>query len=421
MNHLLRLEDPRALALADQLLVSFGTFVVTLVAARSLSTTDFSTLTLTLLISMLMANIHRAAVTQPANVLGATEKAPAAQVRLARTLTLSSALAVMSVAVFVAVGAVVGLAALDMLLGWLVFAVFSYQDTLRRHAYTRHDLRVALTLSTLAQLFLFGGLGLLHIAGWASKESFLVVMASSSGVAAAWGAWRLEARPQWHLSAAQAVWSENRPIATWLLLTVAAVWGASQLYMFLGAALGPLAVAYLAASRNILNALHVLSQTLANYIPSRVAICLAEEGVPGVKRFLYRNLLTTAALASVFLLAIFLAAEPLLHLLYGESFVAAAAVLCILAVGYVMSLFGTVLGTFCFGLGDSRSGLVANLTGVVFTLSAGLWMTMNHGLEGLAWALTVSLSVIAASQGCFLVKTLRTASERFSQPARHGV
>jgi O-antigen/teichoic acid export membrane protein len=402
-----RLQQARSLALADQLLVSAGTFTVTLVAARTLETAAFSTLSLTLLICLLMASVHRAVITQPANVLGATETATASHARLQRSLALNLLLALPAAAVFAVAGALLDLGADMTVLGWLSYAAFSYQDTLRRHGYTVADLRSALLISGLSQGVLFALMALAGALGTIRSTTLLGVMIAGSLVSTVWGLVRFGVRPACGLVQARLAWQEHRPMALWLLLTVATVWGTAQLYHLMGAALGPTAVAFLAAGRNLLNVLGLLTQTVANYTPSRVTLRLQTQGLPGVRQLLRQYALATGLAGAAFLVATMAAAEWVLMLLYGESFRAAAGLLQIMAIGYALSLWGTVFGSFCIGLSDSRSSFHANAAGSLCTLTLGVWATAHHGLYGLAWAMVCSLAIATITQACLLQRRLR--------------
>lgn len=405
-----RWRDRRVLALLDQVLVSAGTFLTTLLAARTLDTPVFSALSLTLLVSLLLANLHRAVITQPLNVLGASEGASASRSRLRGTLSLNGSFVALALPVFMAIGALVDLAARDILLGWLAFAAFAYQDTLRRHAYTLGDMNLVLSLSAASQLLLWCMLGLALAAGLKDSAAFLLALCFSAAAATLWGLRRLRIRLSWSWAGSSDTWREHRPVAAWLVLTVVAIWGASQLYLLLAAALGPLAVAHLAAARNLLNVMGLFSQTISNYAPSRVTSHLQAGGIGAVRQLLRKYVLAATAGSVAFLALIASCGEFLLECLYGAPFRAAAPLLLVMAAGYVMILWGTVFGSFSLGLSDSRSGFLSHLAATLFTLTAGIWMTRHLGLTGLVWGLFASLAIAAIAQGASLLHRMHAVN-----------
>ncbi|MDH4053327.1 MAG: hypothetical protein OEU93_17300, partial [Rubrivivax sp.] len=183
-----RARAPAALALTDQLVVSGCNFGSAVIVARELPTHDFGLFSLAAMCCLFLSNLHRAALTQPMNVLGASDTPDQIGRRLAGLLRLH--------------GLIVPLAAAALLLAaWLLFpdagivlaaivyfTCFALQETLRRYWYTRVAIREALVNDVLS----YGGqlAALLVLAGvdGLSGASALSAMAATSLLAFAIGA-----------------------------------------------------------------------------------------------------------------------------------------------------------------------------------------------------------------------------------------
>jgi O-antigen/teichoic acid export membrane protein len=180
---------------------------------------------------------------------------------------------------------------------------------------------------------------------------------------------------------------------------VLAVWGASQLYPFLLAALGPAAVATYVACRNLLNATGIMVQSVGNYLPVRAAALLRRSGKAALRSHLLRTLAQAAAVGVLFVLLIVLAAGPLMHLAYGGLYDSAASLLRTLALATLFSLLGAVLGAYSLAMEDSRASFLANLGATGVALTAGAWLIHVDGLQGAAIAATLSTATSMMLQG----------------------
>jgi O-antigen/teichoic acid export membrane protein len=409
------MSEPRTLAIVDQCIVSCGNFVAMLLIGRHLPASDFGLFSLAMLAVLFLSNLHRALVTQPLNVLGASDDNVTLSTRLA--VLLHAHLIVVPAAIVFLIGLSVWFFPLPALvLGACCYlSAFFLQETLRRYWYTvgRID-RAAIN-----DLIAYGGQAvLLAVCStyWTLDGAWsFVIMAVTSLAAALAGLCTVGGVTMPDMGAARVVGAQHWTLSRWLMLTVLALWGSSQMYPFLIASLGPAAIAYFAVCRNLLNAMNVVVQSVINYLPTRAAVLLKTEGEAEFRRHLLTTLIRAGLGSAAFLAVTQVLAYPALHLLYGGTYDAAAPLLRVLSSGVMFSLLGAVLGSYSLAMHDSRSTFLANLGGSVFTFTGGLWLIHTHGIYGAAIAGCMSLAVAAVLQGLFVVRGLNRLQ---SQAAR---
>ncbi|OGB22798.1 MAG: hypothetical protein A3I66_12880 [Burkholderiales bacterium RIFCSPLOWO2_02_FULL_57_36] len=393
------LVDQRLLALTDQGVVSAGNFLTLLYIGRQLPSEDFGLFSLAMMGTLFLANMHRALFTQPLNILGAAEEPSQLGGRVlallrAHLLAIPLAIAfliILSLGFFPQKALLFGCAA--------YIGCFFMQEMLRRYWYTEDRIDLALGNDVVS----YGGqLLVLVLADMVWKidgSSTFLIMAATSLAAFLLGLRKMKIPAATAHRPAGDILLQHWTLSKWLMLTVLAVWGASQIYPFLLSPLGPVAVASFAACRNLLNAMGVVIQSVANYLPVRAAALLHQHGKNSFRRHLLRNLGRSSLFGALFVLAVLLSSDALMHATYGGTYDAAAPLLRILAVGTFFSLIGTVLGAYSLAMEDSRSSFLANLGATGFTFTVGLWLIQAHGISGAAAATTLSVAVSMLLQG----------------------
>lgn len=383
---------PGTLAFADQALVSAGNFFSLLLIARHLAAEKFGLFSLAMMSLLFMANLHRAIFTQPLNILGAAESLPCVTGRM-WTLLRAQLLAIPLAALLLTGLSLHFFPQAALLFGTICYvAGFYLQEMSRRYWYTVHRLERAIASDVIS----YGGqlalLALLAASGRLDGAIALATMGAASFAAFLFDLWRMKPAPglTGHaLRPLRLLFIQHWPLSRWLLLTVLAMWGGSQLYPFLLAALGPVAVASYVACRNLLNAIGVLIQSVGNYLPVRAASLLKRRGKLALRSHLLRTLAQAASFGLAFVLLIVLAAGPLMHLVYGGRYDSAAPLLRMLALATLFTLLGAVLGAYSLAMEDSRASFVANLGATCVALTLGIWLIHTHGLQGAAIAATL--------------------------------
>jgi O-antigen/teichoic acid export membrane protein len=149
--------------------------------------------------------------------------------------------------------------------------------------------------------------------------------------------------------------------------------------------------------------MHVVVQAVTNYLPSRAASLLKRDGERAFRRHVIRTSLQAALLAVLFILAMQVAALPVLHVLYRGHYDSAEPLLRALAICMLPSLLGAVVGSYSLAMHDSRSTFFANFGSAVFTFTGGLWLINAFGAIGAMTAVSLSLTVATLLQSGFLM------------------
>jgi O-antigen/teichoic acid export membrane protein len=403
--------EPRVLAFVDQMLVSGGNFFSLLLIGRHLAAENFGPFSLAMMSLVFVANLHRALFTQPLNILGAAESLPCVTGRLLALLR--AQMLAIPLAVLLLAGFSFGFFPHAALLfgGTCYIAGFYLQEMSRRYWYTVHRVERAVASDAISYGGQLVALAAMASAGALDGANALAAMGAASFAAFLFDLWRMELGEADRAREACPVFVQHWALSRWLLLTVLAVWGASQLYPFLLAALGPAAVATYVACRNLLNATGIMVQSVGNYLPVRAAALLHLSGKAALRSHLLRTLAQAASIGVLFVLLIVLAAGPLMHLAYGGLYDSAASLLRTLALATLFSLLGAVLGAYSLAMEDSRASFLANLGATGVALTAGAWLIRAHGLQGAAVAATLSTATSMALQGALVWMRLHRLPE----------
>lgn len=387
------------LALLDQCVVSGSNFLLLLYLGRQLPAGDFGAFSLAVMSTLFLANLHRATVTRPLNLLGANESEAQRLLRL-RTLLKAHWLLIPVAGIVLFALSLHFFSDISLWLAACAYiALFYLQDSTRRYWYTSGQIIRAMSGDSIA----YGGQLLLILvvstAYSLDAASALLLISLPFGVAFLRD-WSALPRPEAGLKCSlPELVREHWQLSRWLLLTVFVVWTASQLYPFLLAGVGPVAVAAFMASRNLLNAINLLVQSLDNYLPSRLAALLGEKGPEALCRHLWLTMAQVGTLGLGFVVLIWLSADALLHVIYGGTYDGTGNLLRILAIGSFCALIGTVLGAYSLAMHDTRAPFLANLGATAVTATVGLWLVSAHGVVGAAMGATLSFAAAMLLQG----------------------
>lgn len=397
-----RRDDPRALALADQIVVSGCNFGTTIVVARALTAEGFGFFSLASMTCLFLTNLHRAGLTQPLNVIGSSEDRAELARRLASLLRAQTAILPLAA---VAIAAVAPLLFPDAALTVAViayFTSFAMQETLRRYWYTSGEIGAALRNDLVGYALQLAALAALAALDALNGSTAFLAMAATSMLAFVAGIRRIGTRAFDRSLPAWGTLIEHWPLAKWLLLTVLAVWGAGQAYPLLMVPLGAAAVATFTACRVLLNAMGFVVQSVNNYIPTQAAKTLREDGKKAFSQSVMRTCAMALLAGIAFVALIDFFADDLLAFVYAGRYDHAAPVLRILAWGTACSYLGAILGAYALAMQDSRSNFLSNLGASVVTFTVGIWLIHAHGILGAAFAAVFSLATAMGLQAMFV-------------------
>jgi O-antigen/teichoic acid export membrane protein len=376
-------------ALADQALISAANFVLMVLLARELGPQAFGGFVLAQAVLMFTNNVQLALFAQPHNVLGApkhgdeyaryTRSVLAAQIAFA----FAASLVVFCVGVFFLHSSM----SFGPLLLVLAFTLLSWQlqDFLRRVFYTHGDFTCAFQNNLLAYGVQLTGVLML----WHAEQLTASLAMAAIGVGAFCGlvlaVWQLRTvliGPLRWTNVRMDV-SANWRFGQWLLGSVIAGWLSAQLYYILTAVfVGTAATGGMRATQNVVAPTHVLLKSMEAMVPARSARILADEGVPGLRRFSLKIGSAMGGAMLAYCALAFVAAEPIIRFLVGDQYVAYAWVARVFAISYMLTFLATVSSTVLTGMGNSKSVFRATIASAFVVLTFGIWAVASFGLPG---------------------------------------
>ena len=394
---------PASWAVYDQILVSGANFLSTMLIAKMLSVDDFAMYSLASLAVLFFSSFQRTLITQPMNVLGATESLSQLSDRYISLLRLQRIL--IPLAIFFMV--LLGTAFFPHV--WIVFAACAYlaafflQELVRRFYYTRNKIDLALHNDLIG----YGGqlalLTLIWVCEMHNAALAFFALAFSAIIAFLWGnnaIFRDKLRAAHAPKPVTNVLQEHWRMARWVVLSQFVFWGASQVYPFMLASWGSFrSVADFNIAVSILNALNIVRLMLGNYLPSRVTRVYAKDGTIGLRRYLLKLIFLCGGISVFIILTLIISADWLISLLFGDKYPLAGQIIGWLAIGQFAAIIGVITNAAALALRSTQWIFYANTVGTVFSLFAGKYLIVTYGVWGAVAGAGIGASLPALIQG----------------------
>lgn len=398
---------PQTLSLLDQIVVSGSNFFTLIYLGRHLDAEQYGFFSLAMIAVLFLANLQRALITRPMELLRGAESAEHFLGRLIvlfRVLCLMTLIAIALLGVF----SIRFFPYPDLFASCAVYAAcFFLQEMMRRYWYAINNIRGAFRSDLVSYGGQVAGLFAVEMIWGVNGSSAFAVMAATSLAAFAWDV-RVSnlcaGAP--HLSMRDIV-RQNWRISKWLTLSVFVIWGAGQVYPLLVAELGPVAVGTFAAGNNIMRGVSLLVQTVDNYLPSRAAVLLHEKGVREFRRHLVRTVSCNAGAGLLFALIVYVFADRIMHVVYDGAYDGDTHVLRLMVPGAFCNLMGAILGAYSLAMADARASFLANLAATVCTFTLGYWCIRTYGITGAAIAFSLTAATSMIVQGCLVTARLK--------------
>lgn len=175
----------------------------------------------------------------------------------------------------------------------------------------------------------------------------------------------------------------------------------------LAALAGPAAMGAFHACRALVQPVSTLQAAMDSIDKPRAAAALARDGGPGLRRVLLRSALTVALLALPFLVAVGLAAGPLLTLAYGELYAGQQAVVAMWCLVALCGVFAQPVEAGLYVARHTRALFRARALAAALSLCAAWPLIASHGAAGALAAMALGFAIAA---GAGLVVLLRELS-----------
>lgn len=412
-------------ALADQSVVSGCNFVTGILLARFLGPESFGIFVVLQAIILYVNSFQSSLIFQPmmsaAPRLSGSERSHYLQGVFALQLMLCSGLSlIIGIAAYV-----IHASSLHLQLGIdadinaaLVAALlaFQLQDWQRRYYFVQEKARSAFLIDSIS----YGGqvllLGIAYFSHVLDVAMAFWIIAAASFTAFVAGFLRDSLLPVF--SHARAVlrdgWRTGRDyLIAWQLQWL----GTQGVLIFSAGVVGAEAVGGIRAAQNIVGPINILFLAMENVVPVIAARRFGHTGLAGLLAYLGRITVFGSALLIPVLLTLAIFATPIMHLLYGESYVGSAA-LVLWQVGsiflqfYLRQIFFFLRTVAATGV-IIRSGAVMSVTSVLIAM-----LTVNQYHETAIMA--ALLSGTAAGLIYSFAAALRIARETKPRPTAEG-
>ncbi len=386
-NHLRTLYLKHSLwALADQGVVSLGTFATNLILARILPPEEYGVYVILFGVLLFLNSIQYAVITFPLTVKGATSDQDSIR-RLASSSLLSSfGLAlILGAAMFVAAKMVGRL----QLAPWAVGALFFWQiqEVFRRALMAHQRYYEAMWGDALSYLGQAGLVFALSLEGHLSAQSTFIVIAATSGIAAVVQAIQLGLKSV-NLSQVWHTVKDFWRLGSWLLWNslvaifftyLAFSWTLAYFHGFKEAAA-------LQAVLNILGASHPIIFGMRGLIVPAVARANRESGKDAAQWVAFGYALQGGILLVPYYAVIMLWPRILLTTFYGQSspYIHLETPLRLFAPAFIFFFLSVVLTSLLDGLEETRRAFWAQLVGGFAFLIIGLPLVAWGGVTGVS-------------------------------------
>ena len=399
-------------ALLDQAVVSATNFLSGILIARSLDAASLAAYSLAVTTVFGLFTIHRALIAQPLNILGVQESV---QRRWGRFENMIRVQLWVLPATSLALG-LVGWAffpRIVLISGAMVYvALFCLQEIMRRYYYTDGQIVRAFPGDVLAYVGQLLVLGLAWLTQILSVDRVLWLMSVPMALGTAWMYWQIRQRNS--VEAAPDTPSSLQELAghwdhaKWVVLSQLVWIGATQVIPFqLSLFAQADAVAAFYAVNTLMNGLNVIRLTMGNYLPTRAAAILANDGKLALRQYLYKVSLAVLGLSFVGWVLAWGLGDWVMALIFSGKYPQAAQVLPTLAGVNLLALLALVFAAGAQILGVSRVMFTSNLLAMCLCLLAGPWLASHAGLWGAVVISAMGLLLPTLLQGIRVHQALK--------------
>ncbi|MEW5869674.1 MAG: hypothetical protein AB1894_10400 [Chloroflexota bacterium] len=375
-------------AAVDQGLISLANFLATLILARSASPTELGVYGVGFTSLRLVRSIQEGLTIQPLNTLGASMDEEAFRSYATSTTLIQVLLALLSAGaaalggwLLTAWGNDTAGPALFSL--WSAFLWWQLQEYLRRVLYTRSRILAAAFNTALANLVRLALMVWLARQGQLDGSAGLHAIALGSLAALLVGAW--QTRPYWsrQMASLRHTWQRNWSFGRWILGGVVMNWVSVEFYPVLTAGMISFAAAgAYRALQNLVAPIHLLLRATDTFLTPRAARLYHEHGLPALARTLRLTYWVAGAPVMGMLVLAILFPRPLLHLLYGDTYLEYSRGVVLMALFYLLWFAYWPLQTALKATRLSRPIFIGNLAAILAMFTAGLWMIQRWGVYG---------------------------------------
>lgn len=399
--------------LANQAIVSVGTFALNILLARVAAPEEYGTFAILFSVMLLLQIANATLLHYPLTIRGAVAQTDARAEILGCGLILAGAL---SVVLSVALGAVaLGMGRADLVGPAIVcFLAWQTQEGLRRCLFAEMRHRDATLGDTIASFGQIGAVAFMMMDGELDLADAFYAMSVTRLLAAMvqFAQIRLSLPSRGRLrDTALDFWTMGK----WSLLNSTVAMVRIQIFPWSLAAMhGPAEAAFFQAALNIINLSNPVLIGLCNVIPQTAARSRMKHGYASAWRATRGLLLLGAVPLGIYFFGVIAFPDAMLRVVYGPGspYLALGLALQLLTLGAIMSYPADIVGSYLLGVDESRLAFIANLAGGGAALALGVPLSLSYGLTGSCAAVAMAGVVRAAV-------TVQILSKVSSRPVAH--
>lgn len=375
-------------AAVDQGLISLTNFLAAIILARNVIPQEFGIYAVGFLMTRFVRAIQDGLIVQPLNALGAVLENQRFREYATNTALLQ---------IILAVSSAIGSASLGWLLTalgndvagptafslWFLLLTWQLQEFIRRVFYTRSDVYKAVINTTLASVVRLG------VLWWMGSQ---VVLSGKAGLdAIGWGAvaatilgiWQASSYWAWKNIQLWTTFKRNWKFGGWIIGSSLANWVASELYPLLAAGLISFAAAgAYRALQNLVAPVHVILRATDTFFTPRASKVYHQSGFIGLGRILKIIYLVSGIPILGLLVLASLFPEPLLRLLYGETYLAYSSSLFLMTIYYGLWYAYWPLQTAFKAIHLTSPIFIANIAAIICMFTIGIWGIQQFDIKG---------------------------------------
>jgi O-antigen/teichoic acid export membrane protein len=409
------------ISLIDQAIISGGNFASGLIAALTLSTSEFGLYVLATVIILEASGIQNALTLQPMMVNGAG----LLDHQFRRYFTAQMLIQVGMVSVSTLVVLAIALAWEPLRpLAWplaVASAAWQTQEFCRRTLYTRGAVLKAAVNNFISYDLQAAVLVLLYVSGDMSIELTLWVIAATSLLGVAVGLWQMRGYLSRDRHSVIEVARESFRLGRWIASSYALSAASVGAYPALLAGLAGLAAtAGLGVVKQVVGPLHLLTRPLENFYLPRAARALDQEGTAALTAVLWRATRFSVPLFVVYIMVVAIGGEWIIRLVYGDKYVEHADALRVFALSDLLWLPVIVLRLELAARRLQRYLLLVEAWSALVVYGLGLVLIIWVGLMGAAIAnIVVNLGALVLTVAAVMRERNRVRDGELGR--RHGL
>ncbi len=389
------------LAAVDQGVISVANFLATIILARAISPTELGVYGVGFTTLRLVRSVQEGLTVQPMNTFGPGMETDAFKRYATSTSIIQVSLALASSAAvalggwfFTWLGNDTAGPALFAL--WFAFLFWQLQEYIRRMLYTR-----GAVLQAVINTILANGIRLGILIWWASQGRLsgiagLNAIAWGSLAALIPGLWQTRAYWSKEFDNLKATWKRNWDFGRWVLGGTVANWVAVEFYPILTAGMISFAAAgAYRALQNLVAPIHLLLRATDTFLTPRAARLFQKSGRPALERSMRLTYLISGIPVLGLLGIAVLFPVPLLHALYGDTYLEYSQGIVLMAIFYALWFAYWPLQSVLKASRISRPIFVANLAAIMAMFTAGIWMIYRWGVYGTIGGQALNALIVA--------------------------